>query len=98
LKCLNEGIIFGFLVQAKIQTKKKNSIQTGPKIIENQMDVIIICVLIGWKGGRGATTTLFNNNLTATVFVTTNMSRNSTSRCQALLSFFYYVARKKILN
>jgi len=55
LKCLNEGIIFGFLVQAKIQTKKKNSIQTGPKIIENQMDVIIICVLIGWKGGRGAT-------------------------------------------
>jgi len=42
-----------------------------------------------------ATTTLFNNNLTATVFVTTNMSRNSTSRCQALLSFFYYVARKK---
>jgi len=65
------------------------------------MDAIIICVLIGWKGGGGqqfqagmATTTLFNNNLTATVFVTTNMSRNSTSRCQALLSFIMLQEKK----
>jgi len=41
-----------------------------------------------------ATTTLFNNNLTATVFVTTNMSRNSTSRCQALLSFIMLQEKK----
>ena len=34
---------FGFLVKAKFQTKK-TSIQKGPENIENQMDVMIICV------------------------------------------------------